>query len=147
MPLVFWSFDVKCLGSWLSKFGNCAWPVKHCPEQSGSWVLTPHLKMEFQVRFMQAFRCLAIALANNSNHQSFCSATIWCQGPDILCVSPGIFSGCLYLSAMEHQPDSVFERCEVPNSKRGFGTCDLKWRKAPPCMAGGTSDTDWLLIW
>ena len=75
---VFWSFSAKCLDCGLSKFGNCAWAVKYFPERSGSRVLTPHLKMEFRVTATQAFSCLTIALANNSNHQSSCSAVIYC---------------------------------------------------------------------
>lgn len=43
--------------------------------------------------------------------------------------------------AMEHQPDSLSERCEVLGSNRGFGTCHPDWRKVPPCRAGSTSDT------
>lgn len=72
VPLAFWSFGAKCLGSWLSKFRNYAWPVKHFPERSGSWAFTLHLKMDFWVRSTQDLRCLTIALANHSNHQSSC---------------------------------------------------------------------------
>lgn len=43
--------------------------------------------------------------------------------------------------AMERQPDSLLERCDVPDSQRGFGTCHPSWRKEPPCRGGSTSDT------
>lgn len=43
--------------------------------------------------------------------------------------------------AMEHQTDSLSERCEVLDSERGFDTCHPNCRKVPPCRAGSASDT------
>lgn len=100
----------------------------------------------------------SISLVNNSNHQSSCSATIWCRDPDSLCVSPGMLCGCLIpLWAYPEAPESCQPLascngarawltfwtgiCKVPNSTRRFGTCHPKWRKVPPCRASGTSDT------